>query len=41
MKVETDDTYEDFKTTDGYMDFSDYPAEHPNHDKLVSQTRRY
>ena len=33
MKVETDDIYEDFKEINGYMDFSDYPQDHPNYDK--------
>ena len=33
IKVETDDLYEYFKEINEYMDFSDYPAEHPNHDK--------
>ena len=33
IKVETDDLYEDFKEINEYMDFSDYPAEHPNYDK--------
>ena len=32
IKVETDDLYEDFVEINEYMDFSDYPAEHPNHD---------
>ena len=33
IKVETDDLYEDFKEINEYMDFSDYPPEHPNYDK--------
>ena len=33
IKVETDDLYEDFKEMNDYMDFSDYPPEHPNYDK--------
>ena len=33
IKVETDDLYEDFVEINEYMDFSDYPAEYPNHDK--------
>ena len=33
IKVETDDLYEDFKDINEYMDFSDYPPEHPNYDK--------
>ena len=33
IKVETDDLYEDFKEINEYMAFSDYPAEHPNHDR--------
>ena len=33
IKVETDDIYEDFKEIHEYMDFSDYPQEHPNYDK--------
>ena len=33
IKVETDDLYEDFKEINEYMDFSDYPQEHPNYDK--------
>ena len=33
IKVETDDLYEDFEEINKYMDFSDYPAEHPNHNK--------
>ena len=33
IKVETDDLYEDFEEINEYMDFSDFPAEHPNHDK--------
>ena len=33
IKVETDDLYEDFEEIHAYMGFSDYPAEHPNHDK--------
>ena len=33
IKVETDDLYEDFVEINEHMDFSDYPAEHPNHDK--------
>ena len=33
IKVETDDLYEDFKDINDYMDFSDYPQEHPNYDK--------
>ena len=33
FKVETDDLYEDFKEINEYMDFSDYPPEHPNYDK--------
>ena len=33
IKVETDDLYEDFVEINEYMDFSDYPTEHPNHDK--------
>ena len=28
-----DDLYEDFKEINVYMDFSDYPPEHPNYDK--------
>ena len=35
---ETDDLYEDFEEINEYMEFSDYPAKHPNHDK---STRRY
>ena len=31
IKVETDDLYEDFKEINEYMDFSDYPQEHPNY----------
>ena len=33
IKVDTDDLYQDFKELNDYMDFSDYPPEHPNHDK--------
>ena len=33
MKVETDDLHEDFKEINEYIAFSDYPTEHPNHDK--------
>ena len=33
IKVETDDLYGDFKEIKDYMDFSDYPPEHPNYDK--------
>ena len=33
IKIETDDLYEDFKEINEYMDFSDYPPEHPNYDK--------
>ena len=33
IKVATDDLYEDFKEINEYMDFSDYPPEHPNYDK--------
>ena len=33
IKVEIDDLYENFEEINKYMDFSDYPAEHPNHDK--------
>lgn len=29
----TDDIYKDFKELHQYMDFSDYPVEHPCHDK--------
>lgn len=33
IAVNTDDLYKDFKEINDYMDFSDYPTEHPNHDK--------
>jgi len=29
----TDDIYEDFRGIHDYMDFSDYPINHPNYDK--------
>ena len=37
IKVETDELYADVEEINEHMDFSDYPAEHPNHDK----SRRY
>lgn len=33
IHVETDDLYKDFKELNEHMDFSDYPPDHPNHDK--------
>ena len=33
IKIEIDNIYEDFKEINKYMDFSDYPPEHPNYDK--------
>ena len=33
IKVDTEDLYEDLKEINDYMDFSDYPVEHPNYDK--------
>ena len=30
--VKTDDIYEDLKEINEYMDFSDYPKDHPNYD---------
>ena len=32
IEVETEDIYEDFKEFNYYMDFSDYPKDHPNSD---------
>ncbi len=32
IKVNTEDVYEDFKELNYYMDFSDYPKDHPNYD---------
>ena len=32
IQVETEDIYEDFKTLNDYVDFSDYPKDHPNYD---------
>ena len=40
IKVETDDLYEDFKEINDYMDFSDYPPEHPNYDKTNKKVLR-
>ena len=33
FKIDIDDVYEDFKEISDYMDFSDYPENHPNYDK--------
>ena len=33
IQVMTDDIYEDFRGINDYMDFSDYPINHPNYDK--------
>jgi len=32
IHIETDDLYEDLKQISDYMDFSDYPKDHPNYD---------
>ena len=32
IHVKTDDIYEDLKELNEYMDFSDYPKDHPNYD---------
>ena len=32
LYIETDDIYEDLKQLNEYMDFSDYPKDHPNYD---------
>ena len=32
IDVETEDIYADFKDMNEYMDFSDYPKDHPNYD---------
>ena len=33
LHTQTEDIYKDFKEVSDYMDFSDYPQEHPNFDK--------
>ena len=33
IKVDTEDLYEGLNEINDYMDFSDYPVEHPNYDK--------
>ena len=41
IQTMTDDVYKDFKELHQYMDFSDYPPEHPCHDKTNKKKLGY
>ena len=41
IQTMTDDVYKDFKELSQYMDFSDYPVEHPCHDKTNKKKLGY
>ena len=37
IHIETQDLYEDLKQIEDYMDFSDYPTDHPNYNTTNTQ----